>query len=188
MDKMLQLSPEQLISRYDLVLQLDASGNPTGIVHIRNVSLCRADDAQPIIRAAKPEIMAVLLERRAAEERAAEEKAAKIAAIPGLQEIQAAQADLARWQQEWDDSFEGEGGGGVGVREKPEYDLPALCRAYPLAAAYLEAEEFSLSYNYTKASAGRDALDALLDGADPAQTLKSMRAKWAAYVNEHAWD
>lgn len=63
-----------------------------------------------------------------------------------------------------------------------------MCKAYPLAAAYLEAEEFSHSYNDVKSSAGSAALEALLDGADPAETMKTMRDKWSTYANVHAWD
>lgn len=184
---MLQLSPEQLIDRYGLFLDYDANGY-TGRVLVSNRGLCIADDALPAIRAAKPEIYAILMGQVAATLEEARQRDAKIAAIPGLQEIRDAQADLARWKREWNASFDGEGGGGVGVRKRPDYDLPAMYKAYPLAAAYLEAEEFSLSYNDAKSSAGSAALEALLNGADPTETLEAMRSKWSAYANAHAWD
>lgn len=184
---MLQLSPAQLIDRYGLFLDYDANGY-TGRVLVSNRDLCIADDALPAIKAAKPEIYAILIGQVAATLEETRQRDSKIAAIPGLQEIRDAQADLARWKREWDASFEGEGGGGVGVRKRPEYDLAAMCKAYPLAAAYLEAEEFSHSYNDVKSSAGSAALEALLDGADPAETMKTMRDKWSTYANVHAWD
>ena len=71
------------------------------------------------------------------------ERKRKIAEIAGLEEIQKAIADSNAWREEFEKSFCGEGGGGVGVRPKPNYDFDALYKKYPVAKAYLEAKKYS---------------------------------------------
>lgn len=156
---------------------------------------CGRDEIVAYMRANKPAILQYLLEQEAAQARAEQEAAkaraereAKIQAIPGLSEIEHARADLAAWHEEWDASFDGEGGGGIGVRPKPKYDLKSMYAQYPKAVAYIKAREYSRSENIAKASAGETAVRKILAGEDYNTTIAEMEAAWTKYCMDHAWD
>ena len=153
------------------------------------------DEIVAYMRANKPAILQYLLDQEAAQARAEQEAAkaraereAKIQAIPGLSEIEGARADLAAWHEEWDASFEGEGGGGIGVRPKPKYDLKAMYDQYPKAVAYLNAREYSRAENIAKASFGEAAVRKILDGEDYNAAIAEMESAWSKYCMDHAWD
>lgn len=153
------------------------------------------DEIVAYMRANKPAILQYLLEQEAAQARAEQEadkaraeRETKIQEIPGLAEIEHARADLAAWHEEWEASFEGEGGGGIGVRPKPKYDLKAMYAQYPKAVAYLNAREYSRSENIAKTGAGEVAVRKILDGEDYNAAITEMEAAWAKYCMDHAWD
>lgn len=178
------MNTQELIQRHSISLKLDDNGQPTG-----NLLVYRADKAAlTAIKAAKPEIVATLLAQREAGLRAEQERQAKIDAIPGLREIEAARADLVNWKLEFDASFDGENGGGVGVRPKPKYDMDALHAKYPRAKAYLNAQDFAESANAAKAAAGRKALEAIINGEDYERAVSAMEAEWKSHVASHIWD
>ena len=178
------MNTQELIRRYRIALKIDEHGQPTG-----NLVVYRADKAAlAVIKAAKPEIVAALLAQREACLRAEQERQAKIDAIPGLREIKAARADLVNWKLEFDASFDGENGGGVGVRPKPKYDMDALHAKYPRAKAFLDAEDFSASDSDAKAAAGRKALEASINGENYEQAIHTMNSEWSAYCESHLWD
>lgn len=178
------MNTQEMIKRHSISLKLDEQGQPTG-----NLMVCRADKAAlAAIKAAKPEIVAALLAQRDAGIRAEQERQAKIAAIPGLREIEAARADLASWQLEFSASFDGEGGGGVGVRPKPKYDMDAMYAKYPRAKAYLDAQDFAAAENYAKSAAGQKALEAIINGEDCERAVSTMDAEWKSHVASHIWD
>lgn len=72
--------------------------------------------------------------------------------------------------------------------KRPEADLEALCKKYPVAKAYLDAEAFSLSENAVKSQYGRDAMNRILDGENHENVISDMNAEWSEYVNQHAFD
>lgn len=141
------------------------------------------------LKANKPAIMQYLLEREAAKERARIERENKIKAIPGLAEIESAQADLAAWHDEWDASFEGpDACGGLGVRPRPEYDFKALNQRYPRAAAYIKSRAYSRAAHHAKSSAGAAAVEKILDGEDYTAAINEMETAWKQYCDDHIWD
>lgn len=153
------------------------------------------DEIMAYMRANKPAILQYLLAQEAEQARAEQEAAkaraeqeAKIQAIPGLAEIERARADLTAWHEEWEASFDGEGGGGIGVRPKPKYDLRSMYDQYPKAVAYLNAREYSRSENIAKASFGEVAVRKILNGEDYNAAITEMEAAWAKYCMDHAWD
>lgn len=156
---------------------------------------CGRDEIVAYMRANKPAILQYLEEQEAAQARAEQEAAkaraerdAKIQAIPGLAEIEHARADLAAWHEEWEASFDGEGGGGIGVRPKPKYDLKSMYAKYPKAVAYINARTYSRSENIAKANAGEVAVRKILGGEDYNAAIAEMEAAWAKYCMDHAWD
>ena len=178
------MNTQEMIQRYKIALKIDEHGQPTG-----NLVVSRADKAAlAAIKAAKPEIVAALLAQREAGLRAEQERRAKIDAIPGLREIEAARIDLVSWKLEFDASFDGENGGGVGVSPKPKYDMDAMYAKYTRAKAYLDAQEFAASENDAKSAAGQKALEAIINGGNYEQAIHTMNSEWSAYCESHLWD
>lgn len=143
-------------------------------------------EALAFVKAHKADIIEHITAEADAKRKEADERTAKIAAIEGLAEIRAARADLAAWHEEWDASFADVGG--LGVRQKPEYDFDALNAKYPRAAAYLKAETFENASNYAKASAGKKAKERIINGEDCEKVLDDMEAEWKAHCEAHLWD
>ena len=178
------MNTQELIQRYKIALKIDEHGQPTG-----NLIVYRAGKtALAAIKTAKPEIVADLLAQREAGLRAEQDRQKKIAAIPGLREIEAARADLVNWKLEFDASFDSENGGGVGVRPKPKYDMDAMYAQYPRAKAYLDAQEFAASENDAKSAAGQKALESIINGENYEQAIHTMNSGWAAHCESHLWD
>lgn len=178
------MNAQELILQYRIALKIDEHGQPTG-----NLVVYRADKAAlAAIKDAKPEIVSILLEQREAGIRAEQERQKKIAAIPGLREIEAARADLVNWKLEFDASFDSENGGGVGIRPKPKYDMDAMYAKYPRAKAYLDAQDFTASENDAKSAAGKKALEAIINGENYEQAVAAMNSEWAAYCRNNIWN
>lgn len=185
------MTAQELIKKYDIILQTkltDKGFIPTGTLLVRKADACRRDGELDAVRAAKPDILAILMAEREAADRARKEKEEKIRGIQGLAEIKAALADIANWNREFQASFEGESGGGVGVRPKPNYDLDAMYAKYPRAKAYLEASAYANAEHYVKAAAGGKALEAIINGEDYAEAIAVMEADWSKYTQGHMWD
>lgn len=180
---------KSMIDRYGLRLAARFDGGKlvhTGTILISRPQQLQKDNALPDIKAAKPEIIAYLEAQEAAERAELEERERKIAAIPGLKEIQDAQNDVAAWNKEFRESFADVGG--LGVRKKPDYDFDAMYAEYPVAAAYLKALAYSMATNDVKAAAGKAAIDAILSGADPAAAIRAMESSFEKHCVNHMWD
>ena len=185
------MTAQELIKKYDIILQTKWTGSsfePTGTLAVRNAAACKRAGDLDAIRAAKPEILAILMDERDAAKRASEERAKKIEAIEGLHEIESALEDLASWQEEFRSSFEGENGGGIGVRKQPKYDLDAMYAKYPRAKAYLDATAYANAEHYAKAAAGKKAVEAIINGRDYAQAIATMQDEWSSYTQSQMWD
>lgn len=185
------MTAQELIKKYDIILQTKWTGKgfePTGTLAVRNADACKRAGDLDAIRAAKPEILAILMEERNAAERASEERKQKIESIEGLHEIKAALEDLANWRDEFQASFEREDGGGIGIRKQPKYDLNAMYAKYPRAKAYLEASAYADAEHYVKAAAGQKAVEAIINGEDYDQAIAAMEAEWSSYTQAKVWD
>jgi hypothetical protein len=68
----------------------------------------------------------------------------------------------------------------------PSEKAVKLLKARP--AEMLRAESYSRAANYHKASAGRKAVERILDGEDWKKAISDMEAEWDAAVSEHMWD
>ena len=184
------LTPRGLIYAYDITLATDLIPGkgfvPNGKLRIGRVANAKRDGNWDAIVASKPEIIEILTNDADAQRKTAAERQAKIDAIPGLSEIRAAMADLAAWRAEFERSFDE--CGGLGVRPRPQYDMDALYKAYPSAAAYLEAEAMANASHYAKAAAGQRALERIINGEDAAAALSDARAEWGAHATAHMWD
>ena len=131
------------------------------------------------------EIKAALMAEEAEERETAERRRAFRAAIPGLAEIEAADEAFFAYRRAFARGMDS----GDGVYPKPpKENTDELRERYPMAAAMLRAESYSRAANYHKASAGRKAVERILDGEDWKKAISDMEAEWDAAVSEHMWD
>ena len=169
-----------LIKRYAIALAGDDK------ICVNYVGDARKAGVLDEIISSKPQIIARLTEQKEARKKKYAEYCAKLAAIPGLEELQNAISDLDLWHEEYEASFAE--CGGLGVRPKPQYDLAAMRKDHPRAAAYLKARSYASSIIWAKSKAGQDAVDAILNGADYEAAIEKMEKQWASYCEEHVWD
>lgn len=128
------MNAQELIKKYDIRLAMkwiDGQHVPDGRLYIADGVRAKRNGDFDAIVAAKPEIVSILTAELEAKRRAEAEREAKIAAIPGLVEIQAALDDVDKWRSEFERSFADVGG--LGVRPRPQYDFDALYAKYPPA-------------------------------------------------------
>lgn len=107
------------------------------------------------------------------------------AAIPGLKELEAAKAEQAAYREAFSRAVDS--GDGI-YPVKPESDPAELSAQYPMAVAMLRAESYSCAANYRKASAGRKAVERILDGEDWKKAISDMETEWNAATSERMWD
>lgn len=181
---------QELIKTYKISLATEFKPGvgivPTGKIRISRGEMAKKNGDFDSIVSAKSEIIDLLIAEEIARKEIADLRQAKIDSIPGLKEIRSAMADLEAWHREFDASFND--CGGLGVRAKPMHDIDKLCNMYPQAKAYLKAEQYQYASHYVKSAAGRKALEAIIDGANPEETIASMEAEWSAYCEKHIWD
>lgn len=136
--------------------------------------------------------VAVIKERLIAEHdskvKAAAERKAKIDAIDGLTEIYTAINDELRYRREFNAMMDDEDNDGACPPKRPAVNVADLEAKYPRAAAYVKAEDYSLSSNHAKSSAGQKALEKIINGDDYATALNEMEDEWSAYCDAHMWD
>lgn len=130
------------------------------------------------------EIKAALMAEEAEERETAERRRNFRAAIPGLKELEAAKAEQAAYHEAFARAVDS--GDGI-YPAKPKSDPVELSARYPMAAAMLRAESYSCAANYRKASAGRKAVERILDGENWEKAVSNMEAEWKE-ANKHMWD
>ena len=131
------------------------------------------------------EIKAALMAEEAEERETAERRRNFRAAIPGLKELEAAKAEQAAYREAFARAVDS--GSGI-YPAKQKSDPAELSAKYPRAAAILRAESYSRATNYHKASAGRKAVERILDGDDWEKAVSDMEAEWHEATSEHMWD
>ena len=109
-----------------------------------------------------------------------EERKAKIAAIEGLEEIKAAIAASIAYHRAKMEFERGE----REFEDVPKNNPNAISDAekkYPRAAAFLQAERWTLGENPVKTRLGSRAMEKILDGEDPHAVLDEMHKGLAAF-------
>jgi len=100
--------------------------------------------------------------------------------VPGLDELRAAYEDAERERVEYQRMMEDEYNDGA-------RDPAEVAAKYPVAAAYLKAEDWSMASHYAKAAAGRKAMESIANGEDYKTALATMEKEWAEHCNAHMW-
>ena len=131
------------------------------------------------------EIKAALMAEEAEERETAERRRNFRAAIPGLKELETAREAQAAYREAFSRAVDS--GDGI-YPVKPESDSVELSAQYPMAAAMLRAESYSRAANYRKASAGRKAVERILDGEGWEKAISDIEAEWNEATSEHMWD
>lgn len=131
------------------------------------------------------EIKAALMAEDAEERETAERLRNLRDAIPGLKELEAAKAEQAAYREAFSRAVDS--GDGI-YPAKPKSDPAELSARYPAAAAILRAESYSCASNDRKASAGRKAVERILDGEDWEKVISDMETEWNEATLEHMWD
>ena len=157
----------------------------TDKLEIRNVA--RGKKMLDEIKARKTEIGDYLDAEEAAARVAAENRKAKIAAIEGLAELQAARDAEANYHHEVNRRFDDEALSSF-MPARPKVSSKDVAAKYPRAGAYVKAESWTYASNYAKNAAGRKALERIINGEDYEQVLAEMDAEWSAHCDQHAWD
>lgn len=183
------MTAQEMIKHYHIVLHTiwDKSAGtfvPDGKIHIQSTFLIKSTAEKDAIVAAKPEILSILMEEWNEAKRKADEREAKIEAIDGLREIQSAMDELDAWHAKFEKSFYGPGAvGGLGVGPRPKHDIDAMKAAHPRAAAYLMAKDWSFADHDVKASAGKKALEKIINGDDYSAAIDEMQRKWDSFID-----
>lgn len=154
----------------------------------RNIPDARKDEFMSVVKPKKAEIIAYLTAHKEATMRAASEREAKIAAIAGLAEIKAAEHALDEYRRAFNRMMYSEHNDGANAPANPHVDLDALLAKYPRAAAYRKAEEWSYAASDIKSSAGKRAMDRIIDGDDHAAAIADMEKEWGEHCISHLWD
>jgi hypothetical protein len=157
----------------------------TDKLEIRNVA--RGKKMLDELKTRKQEIIDYLVAEEAAAKAAAEDRKAKIAAIEGLAELQAARDAEAEYHHEFNRRLEDEALSSI-MPARPKVSAEDVAAKHPRAAAYIKAENWTYSNNYTKNAAGRKALERIINGEDHEQVLAEMEAEWSAHCDQHVWD
>lgn len=161
-------------------------GPDAGKIIIRNMPKDASKKAE--LRAAVEEIKKYFADQKAAEDAKRARRAANVAAIPGLQEIEALRDAIAKWNYEFEKSFD-RGCGGLGVGPRPEGDEEALLKQYPQAAAYLRVRAVSEKSNYELSAIGKRALDRFEDAPeDWEKIVADMDKEISEFADRHMWD
>ena len=131
------------------------------------------------------EIKTALLAEQTEERETVERRRNFRAAIPGLKELETAREAQAAYREAFARAVDS--GDGI-YPAKPESDPAELSAQYPMAAAMLRAESYSRAANYRKASAGRKAVERILDGEGWKKAISDMEDEWNEATSEHMWD
>ena len=172
------MTPEEIIRKYGITLHDETHLSVTR-------SRVKTKQDNQLIVENKPAILAVLLEEKREKERKAAERQSKIDAIEGLKEIRAASRELNEFYDRYNEAVVN----GYGILPvKPDIDLDALKAKYPRAAAYLKAESYKNAAHYQKSSAGRKALERIINGEPHETVIAEMEREWTDAAMSHIWD
>lgn len=168
------MTAAELIKKYNIRL-LDSEQ-----IAVISGEKAKKDNAIDIIKENKAEIISILT----AEQKAKEEKETKIKAIEGLKEIEKARFELENFYERLEQAMDNEYTSGI-LPSKPITNLKELENKYPRAAAYLKAQRWFLSKNYTKSNLGAKTLTRIINGEPYKNAIDDMERAWSDYCQEN---
>lgn len=166
------MTTQEIVKRYNITIH-----NDNQIAVGRNPKSLKAAELQAI-KEAKPEILAYLKAEKQAKEDAAKARTAAIDGIEGLDILRKAINDHGAYHDEVNRRFEDEMMSGI-MPAKPTASISEIEAQYPRAAAYIKAENWTLASNVDKYSAGKRAVERIINGEDHAQVIADMETEWS---------
>jgi hypothetical protein len=136
------------------------------------------------LKAAKAETLAYFAGIKAEKEN----RERKIAAIEGIKEIENARSEWEEYHYRFNKMMDDEFNDGANPPRKPKSDINELRVKYPKAAAYLKAQGFMQSSNVDKYSAGKKALERIINGENYEIVIAEMESEWSKAATEAAWN
>ena len=106
---------------------------------------------------------------------------------PGLGKIKKAIYEQDKWQSDFNRAMESEDGASF-MRPTPKNVIEDTKKAYPKEAAYYKAEQYSFASHYAKSSAGRKAMERILNGEDYNKVIEDMENEWHKSAEEAVWN
>ena len=167
------------VSLYNPSAEYRAENNlPDGeLLYVENIDLLKSDGMSDFIRENKQEIIDFL-----------KESEAKIAAVPGLKEIETSEKEWRKFRYNFNDAFDSENAAGIQANLKmPDSDPAALRKKYPQADAYLQMKDLAGSYNFELSAIGNKAIEMVIDG-DWQEALEYADREQQKFVEKHQWD
>lgn len=70
---------------------------------------------------------------------------------------------------------------GANSVKKPMVTVAEIAKKYPRASAYIKAEEWANGNNYTRSTAGRKAMEKIVNGQDYNEAITAMENEWNTY-------
>lgn len=181
-----KMTLEDMIKEYGICYTNNHNGKEG--IYIRDIERAKKDLVFDTIKAKKYEIRAIFIKKTEEEKRARKERQEKIEAIEGLDEILKLQAAWEKYRRDFNAMMDSEYNDGVCSPMMPKVKVDTLLTKYPRAAAYLKAESYSYSPNYTKAAAGERAMDCIINGDDYKEAINKMDEEWSSYCDSHILD
>ena len=163
---------ERMISKYNIT---DAGNGTLKAVPYGKKNFSEKEIAE--IRAAKAEILAYFAEIKKAEA----DRNAMIAAIDGIKEIETARSEWEEYHYKFNKAMDR---GDCRYPSKPTSNVEELKAKYPRATAYLKAQSYKNSSNVGKYSAGKKALERIIDGENFETVLADMETEWTIAAHE----
>lgn len=108
--------------------------------------------------------------------------------IPGLDELRSIIADWDEYQGGFNRMMEDEMNDGVNPPQRPTVEVAEIARQYPIAAAYIKAENWDNASHYRKSGAGSRAKTKIENGEDYQTVIAEMEKEWSDHCDAHKWD
>lgn len=108
--------------------------------------------------------------------------------IPGLVELEKIIMDWDYYQEGCSRMMEDEMNDGVNPPKRPSIEVAEIAKRYPIAAAYIKADNWSMASHYVKSAAGDKAKIAIENGEDYKIVIAEMEKIWNDHTTNHMWD
>ena len=116
-------------------------------------------------------------------ERIAEKEARIKANVPGFDELRNNINDWESYYESCSRRAKSEKIDGVNPPERPEVKVREIAKKYPVAAAYMKADEWSLSSHGIKSGAGDEAKSRIENGEDYEKVIAEMEKEWIGFAD-----
>lgn len=147
------------------------------LIKVYNIDELERDDMVDFAKEHKPEIIECLKEREH-----------KIESIPGLKELEKADADWDYFKHAFNSAFDAENGSIMQARmQQPDSDPASLRKKYPQADAYLQMKDLVGADNWELSAIGDRAIEMVIDG-DWQEALEYADREQQKLVEKHLWD